>query len=151
MPTSATGTSRPPQRAGFTLVELMVVITVIGLAATAVVLSAPDPRPSVSVEAERLAARLVMARDEAILSNRSVAATMSTDGYRFQAFNGVDWQTLTGALKASRWPLDVTPTQTVRLVFDPTGATEPVEVRLSKDSRSITVSVDGAGEVSLAP
>lgn len=151
MPTSATGASRPPRRAGFTLVELMVVITVIGLAATAVVLSAPDPRPSVSIEAERLAARLVMARDEAILSNRSVAAIMSADGYRFQAFDGVDWQPLTGALKGSQWSQGVTPAQTGRLVFDPTGATEPIEIHLSKDNRNMTVSVDGAGEVSLAP
>ncbi|WP_303713439.1 type II secretion system protein, partial [Brevundimonas naejangsanensis] len=40
-------------RQGFTLVELMVVIAIIGVAAGAVVLSMPDPRPTLAVEAER--------------------------------------------------------------------------------------------------
>jgi len=51
---------------GFTLVELMVVIAIIGVAAGAVMLSMPDPRPTLAVEAERFAARLTLAREEAV-------------------------------------------------------------------------------------
>lgn len=153
MLTSATGTSSrsQSQRQGFTLVELMVVITVIGISATAVVLSAPDPRSPVSVEAERLAARLVMARDEAILSNRSVSATIEPNGYEFHTYDGVEWLPLTGVLKAASWPQGITAAQSIRMVFDITGAVEPATLRLSKDDRSVIVTVDGAGEVSLAP
>lgn len=153
MPISATGASRPrrSKRQGFTLVELLVVITVIGVAATAVVLSAPEPRPSIAVEGERLAARLMMARDEAILGNRSVAAMIDARGYSFQSFDGVEWHPVTGSLKAALWPEGVSVVQPSRIVFDPTGASEPAEIRLSKDNRSVALKVDGAGEVSLAP
>ena len=56
---------RAANRAGFTLVELLMVVAIIGLAAGAVVLSVPDPRPSVAEDAERFAARLSRAREEA--------------------------------------------------------------------------------------
>lgn len=153
MPISATGASSrsKPLRQGFTLVELLVVITVIGVAATAVVLSAPDPRPTIAVEGERLAARLIMARDEAILGNRSVAAIIDARGYAFQSFDGAEWQSLTGSLKAASWPEGVSADHVSRVVFDPTGASEHVKIRLVKDNRSVSVNVDGAGEVSLAP
>jgi len=153
MPTSETGTSRThkSRRQGFTLVELLVVITVIGVAATAVVLSAPDPRPSVVVEGERLAARLVTARDEAILGNRSVAVMIDAQGYRFHSLDGAEWHPLNGSLKASLWPEGISVTETLRVVFDPTGASEPAEVRLVKNNRVMTLNIDGAGEISIAP
>ena len=67
MPTS-TGTAdrgrlRRGKARGFTLVELMVVLTILALAATAVVLTIPGEERSVRSEADRLAARLAAARD----------------------------------------------------------------------------------------
>ena len=57
---------------GFTLVEMMVTVAVIGLAATAVVLAAPDPTPRLPVEAVMFdpvglaePARLSLSRDRA--------------------------------------------------------------------------------------
>ena len=79
------------RKAGFTLVELMVTIAVIGLAAGAVVLSMPDPRPAVGVEAEQFAARLARAREEAIMTNRPVAVEADASGYRFAQFDGTAW------------------------------------------------------------
>ena len=149
-PTSATGRSR---RAGFTLVELMMTVAIVGVAAGAVVLSMPDPRPSAGEDAERFAARLTRAREEAILSSRTVAVEVSAGGYAFSAFDGARWSPLhEGPFRAERWAEGVTaaPVQPpLRVTFDPTGVAEPARLALSRDGRSVTVAVDGAGEVSI--
>lgn len=141
------------RRQGFTLVELLLVVAILALAAGAVILTAPNPHPSVTADADRFAARLVHAREEAILSNRPVAVEATTTGYDFSVFDGERWARLEdGPFEPQAWTngtivaLSVTP---MRLVFDPTGVAEPATLTLSRDGRSHRVAVDGAGEVLL--
>lgn len=163
-PTSATGrpdraqaarrraasTSAKGARAGFTLVELMMTLVVIGLAAGAVILSMPDPRPAVGETAERFAARLVRAREEAILTNHIVAVSADAGGYDFAGFDGADWISLNGPFTRQSWDEGVVaPRRPVRIVFDATGGAEPAEVLLSRDGRTIAIQVDAAGEVTI--
>lgn len=137
-------------RGGFTLVELMMTMTIIGLAASAVVLSIPDPRQPIGAEAERFAARLVRAREEAILTNRPVAVTADAAGYAFSSFDGATWTPLAGAFETQAWGEGVAaPREPIRLTFDPTGVSEPGAVRLSRDGQTRTITVDGAGEVAI--
>lgn len=144
---------RAPSKEGFTLVELLMVVAIIGLAAGAVVLSVPDPRPSVAQDAERFAARLDRAREEAILSNRPVVVEATPAGYGFSVFDGARWSTLSdGPFGPETWTVGTTVASAagpVRVVFDPTGVADPAALTLTRDGHSRTVTVDGAGAVRL--
>ena len=147
-PTSATGADRRSRRAGLTLVELMVVLLVLGVAATAVVMTMPDPRPSLGHEAEVFAARLVRAREEAIVTNRTVEAAVDAQGYAFRIRR-----------PGGREPLEAPPFEPVRwseetrtegaevVAFDPTGAGQPAEIVFARADDRARVTVDGGGEV----
>lgn len=153
-PTSATGRRDRRSRQGFTLVELMMTLLIIGLAAGAVVLTAPDARPSVTTEAETFAARLVRAREEAVLTNRPVAVSVDATGYGFSAFDvEAGWTPLVeGPFRRADWAegVEATPVPAnARFVFDPVGAAEVGRLVLSRDAVRRTVVVDAAGEVSL--
>lgn len=151
-PTSATG---PKGRAGFTLVELLLVLTVLSLAAAAVVLAMPDERPSLAREAERLAARLALARDAAIIDGRAFAVQVDEDGYSFAERREGAWRSLSRPpFESIVWEEDtvaaVPEADAVRIVFDPTGLAEPMAVTLERDGERRTVTLDAAGEVRVA-
>lgn len=134
---------------GFTLVELMVVIAVIGVAAGAVMLSMPDPRPTLVVEAERFAARLTLAREEAVMTNRPVALRADAAGYGFEGFDGAVWTPLIGVLAPKAWGEGTAVAAPARAVFDPTGGADAASVRLEREGQAVTVAIDGAGEVTI--
>lgn len=75
---------------GFTLVEMMIVLAIIGVSAGVVALSVGSltRAPSVESEARRLATRLQAAADDAMLGDRTIAFTVEEHGYGFAAVNG---------------------------------------------------------------
>lgn len=145
-PTSATGAER-----GFTLVELMVTLVILGLASAAVLLAIPDPRGSLREEGERLAARLAATRDAAIVGGRDMAVRFDASGYGFETRRGGSWLPADGrAFEARRWPEGTTVTTepaTTRITFDATGLATPTVVRLSRDGAAARVTVEAAGAV----
>ena len=72
------------QSGGFSLIEILVVITIIAVIAGMVVLSiGEDPRRLVQDEAQRLHALLTQAKEEAILQGQIHVLQMKEGGYEF--------------------------------------------------------------------
>ncbi|MBL0768925.1 GspH/FimT family pseudopilin [Sphingopyxis sp. DHUNG17] len=149
------GGRRRSRTGGFTLVELMVVLMILALAATAVVLTIPDEQQTVRSEADRLAARLAAARDIAVVEGRSVAVRFAPSGYGFERRIEGSWQPLPGRTFAQRnWPSDVAfagddGQPVARLIFDRVGTSPtPQALVLSGGGARETVRISATGEVS---
>ncbi|MDZ3832781.1 MAG: GspH/FimT family pseudopilin [Sphingopyxis sp.] len=145
---------RPRATRGFTLVELMVVLAILALAATAVVLTIPGEERTLRGEADRLAARLAAARDVAVIEGRSVAVNFAPSGYGFERRVAGEWQPLPGrAFEQHNWPGDVRfvagdGQAAARILFDRVGTspTPQAVVLAGGDTREI-IHVSATGEV----
>ena len=131
----------------------MVVLVIIGLMASVVVVSLPDPRPSAPQEADRLAAKLRRAHEEAILANRAVEIVVTEQGYSFQQRTGGGWRALDERpFQPGSWNPGVG-VEVIgggdRVAFDPTGLATAAHLRVSRDGRQADVRVDEAGNVQI--
>lgn len=78
-------THRYPKASGFTLIEVMVVIVIIGVMASMIVVSVTlgDPQRELRNEAERLRTVLALAAEEAVIQQVELGAEFTESGYRF--------------------------------------------------------------------
>lgn len=154
MPTSIP-TDRRNSPNGFTLVEMMVVIFLLGLASAAVILTLPGSDSAARKEAERLAARIAAARDEAVLQSRPVAVWVRTSGYGFEQRLGGRWEPHPGTPFRPRNFSDGTRimgNNQQRIAFDATGLpSSAARIELANDQARARIVVTASGDVSLAP
>ena len=79
---------------GFSLLELIIVLVIIGVMVASIVISITDTRrDKLHFEARRLAARLALARDEAILTNQELGLEIQRNQYRFLFLGEERWET----------------------------------------------------------
>ena len=132
---------------GFTLVELMVVLVIIGLATAAVVLAIPEPGGSLHGEAVRFAARAGAARDQAILESRTVAVQIGQGGYEVSRRADGAWQTEAHYDWVDRTSPEVAGAGAGTIRFDSTGLAEPAVVTLRRGDRRAAIEIGSDGGV----
>ena len=97
--------------AGFTLLELMVVLVLMGIIFSFAVLSlrGTDISDLMEQETRRLAALLELASDEAILQGEELAINFEDDGYEFLVLQENSWRSPgdDGLLKAYSLPAEI--------------------------------------------
>lgn len=78
---------------GLTLVELLVVLVIMGLASSLVLLNAPPPRSVVERDALRLASSVKVALDEMLMTGVTYRLVIDTAGYGYELYAGGEWKT----------------------------------------------------------
>jgi general secretion pathway protein H len=143
---------------GFTLVEIMVVMVIIGITLGIASLNAiPSPQQNLQSEAQRLALLLQLARDEAIVRNRLVAFEADPERYRFLVRNETRWDPVTRddllrerAFKSAPLTLLLDPpgagsTNPLRITFGREPVDKPFVLTLASGDAHVAIRADGVG------
>jgi general secretion pathway protein H len=117
------------EESGMTLVEMLVVLAIIGVAASATVLGigAATREASVQAEARRLASRLQLAADETMINDRPLAFAWDKSGYAFVAWDGGGWRAGEGE------------------AFERHGLPDGMKLDMGKRQPPLMVGIDGTG------
>lgn len=85
---------RAARQDGFTLIEVLVVLVIIGVVLTFATLSVNPSGPSdrLDTESQRLQALAQAAADDAVLYGQSIGLQLTRDGYQFIALGRTGWQ-----------------------------------------------------------
>lgn len=136
---------------GYTLVELLVVMVLLGIAAGAVTLSiAPSEERRVTEELLRLGALFRLAQDETRTTGRPVTWEADVDGYRFRRGDPALADASDDPLRPRRWPFGVTRINAPAIVFGREPLLERTDFTIVAQSRQWRVGIDALGRVSLA-
>ncbi|WP_269530755.1 type II secretion system minor pseudopilin GspH [Chitinimonas sp. BJYL2] len=150
--------------AGFTLIEILVVMVIVGIIVTlAAVRFGGSDQDALIREAERLSLLLEAARDEAIATGTTLGFDAEDQQYRFwQQGQDYTWQPLSGNdtlrprelpvpvrlgdIRVNRQPL----VAGQKVVFTPSGVNAPFEFTISAGAELRRLSADALGRVAVA-
>jgi type II secretion system protein H len=144
--------------AGVTLVEMMIAVLIVSLAAGLVMLAAPGPERQMRAFVERFAAIVARGAEESVIANKPVALIVTDAGFGFQRREGEMWMDMApgSPLGFRAWPdgvrYDAAPSRDDGRVttFDVLGAATPTELRLIKDGALWRVRIESDGGVDVA-
>lgn len=154
---------------GLTLLELLVVVTILALVTSIAVFNAPAAHSNARVEAERFAARADAAFEDAVLEGAVMSIEMTPAGYRVVRYGNGEWRAVEGRGRPAerRFPKSLRVTLTLedaalqnkrkmerpsdkdepqRIVIDPIGLTAPYTVEFA-DGRDTWLVRGGAGKM----
>ncbi|NWN63684.1 type II secretion system minor pseudopilin GspH [Pseudomonas allii] len=138
---------------GFTLIELMVVLVIIGIASAAISLTIkPDPLHLLRKEAERLSQLLQVAQAEAHADGRPITWRADAKGFRFNRQRddgqGLDTFKHDDQLRPRLWestPMQISLEPRQTLVLNAEWINPPLRVVLSDGQHSLSLQRDAAG------
>jgi general secretion pathway protein H len=144
---------------GFTLVELLVVMVIIGITLGLAALNAiPSPRQDLQKEAQRIALLLQLARDEAIVRNRLVSFEADSDRYHFLVRGDQGWAPVVNddllrerSFKNPPVTLILDPPpgsgsgSTLRITFGREPVDKPFILTLASGDNRVAIHADGVG------
>ncbi len=161
---------------GFSLVELMVVMVLVGLASAVVVLTLPGGEADLDEEVRGFAANLDRLARESILSSRMLGVRIEGQGFQVYRLRRGTWEPLDGedaqgafhdgtlvtvgqgvvraALLEDRSTArdeddDTPPVVTPQIRFDPIGLTTPFWVRFERGSKRYVVRGEDDGTIEI--
>lgn len=139
---------------GFTLVELMIVIFIVGLMSAVVIITIPDAGNDVRQDSEQFAARVAAARDNAILQSRPMALWVAKSGYGFEILSGGQWiAPVDNAFASQNWQgseLIIDRQGPIRIIFDSTGLpSDSFTINLQNAQYTRPISLNAAGDIKI--
>lgn len=132
---------------GYTLLELLVVIVILGIVAGAVSLSvAPSEHRRMTHEVERLSALFRLAHDETRVSGRPIAWHANAAGYQFEVDGSVRGSDLPGdPLRPRAWPFPVESVDAPVIVFGREPLLNPAQIQIAGAERVLKLRLDEFG------
>lgn len=155
----------PINTKGFTLVEMLVVLVIMGLFAGLVsTITQPDARVLLRIESERLAQLLNLAADESRFTGKKIRWTADGPGYRFWRFReDTGWSEIRDSdlLRPRTLPSGITiaglsiestrPQGAMRLQFTPYGPPQAFIIELNSGDAHYTVAAPPIGAARALP
>lgn len=142
--------------AGFTLVEVLTVLFIIGLMTSAVFLTRPSSKAPETVFAERLVKEMNGAAQMSLITGQPVAMNLSKTDYALSRFDGDGWR----PEQTGVWPTRINFEREGRkvelkdeavplVVFEPTGGATVFSLHIQGDEQDYRLVSTGNGRVTL--
>ncbi|MEE9346884.1 MAG: GspH/FimT family pseudopilin [Robiginitomaculum sp.] len=151
-----TRSHKPCAQSGFTLIEVLSVLVIIGLMSSAVIMSMPREKPAAIVQGDWLLTALNRAAQSSIISGKPTGFGVSTDAYALYKFEDEHW----AIVQEGQWPdalnvkfkkqgqeIKLGETLAPSIVFDPTGVSTIFSLSLSDGQARKTLSSIGDGRI----